>query len=104
MEIREQPLGGTPLREEDLRGLKLEHITTREQLDEAESLNIAEARAWIEKNWNQGPLDERFLFRLHKEMFSNIWKWAGQQRNHELENPKFCPHFRIRTSLRELFS
>jgi hypothetical protein len=38
--------GATPLRPEDLRGLKLLHITTYAELNEAEAANIIAGQEW----------------------------------------------------------
>lgn len=103
MEIVGEPSGCTPLREEELRGLRLPHIRTRGELDEVENLNIALAKGWIARNFQRGELDQDFMFRLHKEMFSNVWTWAGSKRNHALNNEKFCRPTEIAPRLHQVF-
>lgn len=103
MEIADQPPGCTPLSAEDLKGLRLHHITTRAQLDQVENLNIAAANDWIDGNWNRRPLDEDFMYRLHGRMFGEVWAWAGKQRRHELQNPIFSIWPTIPAKLRTLF-
>ena len=41
--IFEEPEGATPLEPEETEGLKIKHITTREELNRWEQQNIAEA-------------------------------------------------------------
>ena len=66
--IADQPEGATPL--DDISGLLREDITTRRQLDEAESLNIVNAVEWIER----GRLGDVFTmeFRLCRAMFIRL--------------------------------
>ncbi len=44
--FRDQPPGATPLAEDDLAGLRLDWLTTRGELDEAESANNLRGRTW----------------------------------------------------------
>jgi len=74
--------GETPL--DDISGLKLKKITTRAQLDDAEAQNIL--KAYIKYTLNPSSLkkvifDLSFLRKLHKEMFGDVWSWAGDFRN-----------------------
>jgi len=71
--------GGTELSDEEREGLIPSYITLRSELNEAEQTNILEAEEWAFAR-NRNPLDERFLDRLHKRMFGNVWKWAGTHR------------------------
>lgn len=77
--------GQTPLDEEDKEGLKIYSITTQGELDEFEQLNIEKAVEWtiytrlkVEK-----ILTEKFIKDLHKRMFGDVWKWAGEFRRTE---------------------
>lgn len=79
------PFGGqddaaTPLSKEESKGLIPSYITLRGELNEAEQANILEAREWAFKR-KRNVLDERFLNNLHKQMFGNVWRWAGQYRH-----------------------
>ncbi len=72
--------GETPL--DDISGLKLE-ITTRKELDEAEAQNIL--KAYVKYTLNPSKLknvtfDLNFFRKLHKEMFGDVWSWAGEFR------------------------
>ena len=77
--------GQTPLSEEEKDGLKIPSITTREELDEFEQLNIEKAIQWTfgKKVKAQELLSEKFIKNLHKRMYGEVWKWAGTFRNSE---------------------
>ena len=76
----EYPDGATPIDLDEAEGLLLTHITTRGELDRWEQDNILEAKAWTEKAKPSDILNEKFIKTLHKKMFGNVWKWAGQFR------------------------
>jgi Fic-DOC domain mobile mystery protein B len=77
--------GQTPLSEEELEGLKIQSITTREELDEFEQLNIEKAIQWTigKKMKPEDLLSEKFVKDLHRRMYGEVWKWAGTFRNSE---------------------
>lgn len=77
------PDGATPLTDEELSDLLPEHVTNRAQLDELEQTNIARADQWASKAAIKTVANETFLRRLHKEMFGNVWRWAGTFRRTE---------------------
>lgn len=72
--------GATPVDPEETEGLLLTHITTRGELDRWEQDNIVEAMVWLDKTKPTDILNEKFIKKLHKRMFCNVWKWAGQFR------------------------
>ena len=74
------PKGATPIDPDEAVGLRLNHITTQGELNRWEQENIVEALAWIEKTKPMDILHEQFIKQLHKRMFGNVWKWAGQFR------------------------
>lgn len=76
----EYPTGATPLDPEEIDGLKLQHITTRSELDRWEQENIQEALAWLSRRRKTDILNENFIRQLHENMFSKVWKWAGEFR------------------------
>jgi Fic-DOC domain mobile mystery protein B len=81
MKIFEHPDGTTPLDPNEVEGLKLKHITTREELDRWEQENISEAMRWLERRHNKTDiLNNDFIQNLHRKMFSKVWLWAGQLR------------------------
>ena len=77
------PCGATPLSKDEMLGLIPTHITNRDELNRWEQDNINEALAWVKKNKSRNVLSESFLKLLHKKMFGNVWKWAGQFRQSE---------------------
>lgn len=77
--------GQTPLDENEKEGLKIKSITTQEELDEFEQLNIEKAVEWtIRTNLKaEKILTEKFIKDLHKRMYDEVWKWAGEFRRSE---------------------
>lgn len=74
--------GQTPLDEEEKEGLKIKSITTQRELDEFEQQNIEKAVEWtIHANLKlEKILTEKFIKELHKKMYGDVWKWAGEFR------------------------
>lgn len=77
--------GQTPLNEEEQDGLLIPSITTREDLDEFEQLNIEKAIQWTfgKKLKAEQLFTEKFIKDLHKRMYGEVWKWAGTFRESE---------------------
>ena len=77
--------GQTPLNEEEKDGLLIKTITLQKELDEFEQMNIEKAVEWtIHTNLKQDKiLSEKFIKELHKRMFGQVWKWAGEFRKTE---------------------
>lgn len=77
--------GQTPLSEEEKEGLRISSITTREELDEFEQLNIEKAIQWTfgKKIKTEQLFSEQFIKNLHKKMYGEVWKWAGEFRSSE---------------------
>jgi Fic-DOC domain mobile mystery protein B len=95
--------GATPLTEEDILGLKLASITTQGELNEAEAQNILRGQEWALRSRTRAlsdMLSDTYLLRLHKEMFGDVWKWAGKFR--ERDTNIGVPSHLIRTDLRQL--
>lgn len=74
------PDGATPLDADEAQGLLLSHITSRGELDRWEQENISEAEAWAFRRKPKDILTIGFLKRMHKRMFGNVWRWAGERR------------------------
>ena len=74
--------GQTPLNEDEKEGLKIKSITTQKELDEFEQLNIEKAVEWtIHANLKlEKILTEKFIKDVHKKMYGDVWKWAGEFR------------------------
>ncbi|WP_271855658.1 mobile mystery protein B [Patiriisocius marinus] len=74
--------GQTPLDENEKEGLKIKSITTQQELDEFEQLNIEKAVEWTIRATLKPEkiLTEKFIKDVHKKMYSDVWKWAGEFR------------------------
>jgi len=72
--------GATPLDYDELKGLLPTHITTHGELDFLEMENINQAIIWSGNLKTNDILNIEFICKLHKQMFSNVWKWAGKFR------------------------
>src|SRR5882757_390837 len=68
-------------------------ITIRADLNEAEEENIVDGAAWARRRRGgvETLLNEDFSKSLHKQMFGEVWKWAGGYRQNEL-NIGIAPH------------
>jgi Fic-DOC domain mobile mystery protein B len=72
----------TPLEEDEIEGLLLKTVSTQGELDQIEQQNIEKGILW---SINQKPkpediLTERFIKKLHVQMFGEVWSWAGKFR------------------------
>jgi Fic-DOC domain mobile mystery protein B len=74
------PAGATPLTAEELEGLLPKYITTRRELNDAEFKNISEASKKYLLSGRKIQFTLTDLFKIHKEMFRNVWAWAGKKR------------------------
>lgn len=75
--------GQTPIDEDEKQGLLIPTITTREELDEFEQLNIEKAVEFylLRKKFKMNTiLTEKFIVSVHKKMLEEVWKWAGEIR------------------------
>ncbi|HCB03873.1 MAG TPA: mobile mystery protein B [Nocardioides sp.] len=84
-DLGEEPPGATPLEDEELEGLKPAWIATRGDLNEAEFDNILAAQqAWDRRRLNMARLlDDKTIRDLHRDMFGEVWDWAGTYRRTE---------------------
>lgn len=89
----------TPITPDERAQLIPTYITTRDQLNEAEQIGIAEADRWAFGR-KRDVLDEDFLLDLHKRMLSSVWKWAGTFR--ATERNIGIEAYRINVELRTL--
>jgi Fic-DOC domain mobile mystery protein B len=78
--IFDEPAGATPLDPDEAAGLRLTHITTRGELNRWEQENIAAGESWAFGRRHKDLLDEGFMRRLHRRMFGEVWRWAGEFR------------------------
>lgn len=73
--------GNTPLDHEEREGLIPQHIVSRGELNQWESLNIRGAHDWLAARRTGNVLSVEFLGELHRRMFDETWTWAGAYRN-----------------------
>ncbi len=69
----------TPLTPDEMQGLIPSYITLRRELNEAEQNGIMNAEPWAFSR-KRDVLEEKFLRQLHKKMFKEVWRWAGEFR------------------------
>jgi len=70
----------TPI--DDISGLRIK-ATTRKEVYEAEAANISIAYIKYlgrKPTERMAPFDMNWVLKLHKEMFGEVWKWAGTVR------------------------
>lgn len=89
----------TPLTADERQGLVPTYIALRRELNEAEQINVTagEQAAFARRI---DILDERALRWLHRQMFGDVWKWAGEFRKTD-RNIGVAP-WRIAPDLRQL--
>jgi Fic-DOC domain mobile mystery protein B len=76
--------GETPI---DVSGLKRKGINTRAELNRAEAENIRKAVVKYlaaKPSRRSAPFTLSWTKRLHKQMFGDVWKWAGEFRQENL--------------------
>jgi Fic-DOC domain mobile mystery protein B len=79
--IFDYPDAATPLDPDEIEGLKFRHVDTRSELNQLEQQNIQDGLKWLERQKSIPELlSESFVRRLHKELFGNVWSWAGSFR------------------------
>ncbi len=94
--------GQTPIDEDEKRGLKIKSISTMGELDEFEQQNIENVMEWAHKRSFRPDkvLDVAFIQDVHRRMFKDVWKWAGEFRRSEKNIG--IPYHRIRQELQTL--
>jgi Fic-DOC domain mobile mystery protein B len=84
-DLFQEPDDATPLAPEERDALLQSWITDRDDLNEAEQENIVKGAAWAGRRRGK-PVDllnEDFAKSLHKQMFGEVWQWAGSYRQTE---------------------
>lgn len=74
------PSGATPIDPDELKDLIPDYISTMGELNQVEQSNIADGFLWAHKQNEDEILTGSFIFKLHEEMFNQVWKWAGKMR------------------------
>jgi len=93
----------TPLRPEELKGLK-HAVTTHRELNGLEAANIVQGQEWAlraRRTSVPGMLSDEYVQLLHKRMYGEVWSWAGRYRRHDTNIG--ITHVNIRTGLRTLY-
>lgn len=95
--------GQSPLDDEELDCLKVTSVSTRQELDELEQLNIEQAIKWIihRRFSKEKILEESFIKEIHERMFGDVWTWAGtfRQSNKNIGVDWTYIHVELRTLL-----
>lgn len=74
--------GATPLDPDEAAGLLPKHIANQGQLNEWEQANIVAASQWAAGVAPRSDLlSDNFVRELHRRMFDQTWRWAGQYRH-----------------------
>ena len=95
------PVEATPLNLDEASHLIPDYITTQKELNILEQKNILEGMIWAEKQKKVNVLSITFTYKLHKQMFNQVWKWAGIPR--KTDKNIGVPWFQIPTQLNNLF-
>ena len=90
----------TPLAPEERDGLIPSYITLRRELNEAEQVNIDQGDRWaFNPRARHDVLSEDFIKALHKRMYGDVWRWAGEfrttARNIGVDAWKIAPDLRV---------
>ena len=74
------PSGATPLDPDEAKELIPTSISTQDELNAFEQVNILDAERWALARPRKAVLEEGFIRNLHRRMFDQVWKWAGRYR------------------------
>ncbi len=74
------PEGVAPLDPDEMEGLRFKHVATRNELDQLEQANIEKGMAWLKRQKSPDILTEELVANLHKQLFGDVWTWAGNFR------------------------
>jgi Fic-DOC domain mobile mystery protein B len=94
--------GETPI--DDISGLKVKGVTLRKELNALEAENIRKPFVKylaVKPSRRSAKFDLAWAMKLHREMFGDVWKWAGQLRKLNLNLG--VDHSQVETSLHQLF-
>jgi len=95
-----EPDDATPLTPEERLGLIPTHIALRRELNELEQQNILLGLTWA-LSQRRDPTQESFGQNLHKRMFGNVWRWAGQYRDSDKNIG--VAHYHVPIRMREVY-
>ena len=97
---RVDPDGSTPLDPDESEGLLPAHITTRDQLNAWEQANILDGERWALRSRTVEICTLDFMQKLHRSMFGDTWRWAGEFRRSDKTIGIHWPQ--IPTAIRDL--
>jgi Fic-DOC domain mobile mystery protein B len=86
--------GETPI--DDISGLIPQHVKTRRELNAVEAENIRKVFVRYlagKPSRKQAPFHLTWCLKLHKQMFGDVWRWAGERRQRDLNLG--LPHYQI---------
>ncbi len=92
----------TPL--DDCSGLKLKNVKNRKQLNQVEfANNLRVAARYLERKptIRMAPFTREWMLHLHREMFGDVWEWAGKIRKTDGLNVGI-PSYQIPAALEDL--
>jgi Fic-DOC domain mobile mystery protein B len=95
-----QGVDATDLTPEERVGLIPTYVVSRDDLNRAERANIAKGLLWAQRS-KIDVLDADSLMTLHKRMYGDVWRWAGEQRATE-KNIGIAEWWKIRELLLQL--
>jgi fido (protein-threonine AMPylation protein) len=78
--------GSTPIDDEVARGLIPSWISIQSELNAVEQANILEARnipRW-QALTSDKLLDDLMMRNLHRDMYGDVWRWAGKYQSRDL--------------------
>lgn len=78
-DLYDEPDDATPLTPEEREGLIPAHVALRRELNELEQQNIVQANLWAFQR-KRDLFAEPFARSLHRRMFDQVWRWAGDYR------------------------
>jgi Fic-DOC domain mobile mystery protein B len=86
-DLFQEPGGATPLDPGQRDGLLQTWVTNRGDLNEAEQENIVKGAVWARRRRGAEAIDllhDDYVKILHKQMFGEVWKWAGTYRQNKI--------------------
>lgn len=78
--VMDYPESAAPLGPDEMEGLRFKHVATRNELDQLEQANIEKGMAWLKRQKSPDILTEELVANLHKQLFGDVWTWAGNFR------------------------
>lgn len=93
--------GETPI--DDISGLLVKGVVSRRELNQLEAENIAVCASTYlvgRPTQTEAPFTFEWFFSLHREMFGQVWAWAGTPRKSDLNLG--CPWYAVESQVLDL--